>query len=105
MRPVTTIRPLRARYPLVRCLRANQSDGVFKEYTIFTDIPLHQFDDSRAAKFRSRRDFTKTAILVRLTDPDATVTIQALDGPEVMKGPPAVIDSEFPVSGRFGCGG
>jgi hypothetical protein len=49
-------------------------------------VPLHEFDEARAAEYRARSDFTKTAILLRLADPEALVTIQAPFGPEVMKG-------------------
>lgn len=51
-----------------------------------TKVPVHRFDPVRAEEYRARADFTKTAILVPVADPGATVTIRAPFGEEVMQG-------------------
>ena len=59
-----------------------------------SEVHLHRFDDGRAAEYRPRSNFVKTAILVRLADPDAVVTIRAPFGPEVMRGEFYAVASE-----------
>jgi hypothetical protein len=50
------------------------------------DTPVHEFNEEHAKEFEPRSSYVKTAILVELANPDATVTIRAPFGAEVMKG-------------------
>jgi hypothetical protein len=44
------------------------------------DLPIHTFDERRARRYRPNPAMTKTAILVELADPTATVEIRASFG-------------------------
>lgn len=64
------------------------------EVAIDTPVPVHEFEPERANEFQPRQDVVKTAILVRLANPDDTVTLKAPFGDEVMKGEFYVVASE-----------
>jgi hypothetical protein len=57
-------------------------------------VAQHEFDETRARRYRTRSSFVKTAILVRLVDPSDTVTIRAPFGPEGMRGEFYIVASE-----------
>ena len=57
-------------------------------------LPIHTFDPSKAASYRPRADFVKTAILVPVADPAARTTLAAPFGEEVMEGDFYIVASE-----------
>lgn len=51
-----------------------------------SDLPEHEFDPERAAAFRPKADFSKTAILVEPAAPDAVVVLKTQFGEQRMQG-------------------
>lgn len=51
-----------------------------------SDLPLHVYDEARANEYRPRQAFVKTAILLRLADDEADVTVETPFGPETVRG-------------------
>ena len=48
---------------------------------------VHHFDETRAAPYRPRNGFEKTAVLVEVTDPDARTLINTPFGEQRLTGP------------------